>query len=213
MSMKKIVILGAGGLAKEIAFLIDDINKALPEPAWQILGYIISDFTEVSYDGKYPVIGNESFVTKFDGEIHVAIGIGIPSVNAKITSLLEKHTHVFFPNLVHPSTIWDAERITMGKGNIICAGNIFTTDIQIGSFNIFNLNGTFGHDMKIDDYCIFNPGTNMSGGVAVQSGCLIGTGATVLQYKNINAGAIVGAGSVVVKDVPANATVIGVPAK
>jgi acetyltransferase-like isoleucine patch superfamily enzyme len=47
----------------------------------------------------------------------------------------------------------------------------------------------------------------------VKRGASIGTSATILCGVTIGANAIVGAGSVVTKDVPENATVVGVPAK
>ena len=51
-----------------------------------------------------------------------------------------------FPNIIDPS-VQMSERITMGKGNIICAGNILTVDIALGDFNIINLDCTVGHDV------------------------------------------------------------------
>lgn len=36
--MKDIVIIGAGGFGREVAWLIDDINKN--EPTWNLLGYV-----------------------------------------------------------------------------------------------------------------------------------------------------------------------------
>ena len=39
--MKEIVIVGAGGLAKEVAFLIDQINHQKKQ--WNILGFIDSN--------------------------------------------------------------------------------------------------------------------------------------------------------------------------
>ena len=47
----------------------------------------------------------------------------------------------------------------------------------------------------------------------IKKGASIGSGATILSNTNIGENAIVGAGSVVTKDVPANAIVVGNPAK
>lgn len=47
----------------------------------------------------------------------------------------------------------------------------------------------------------------------VKNGASVGTGATILGGVTIGENAMVGAGSVVTKDVPANAVVVGVPAK
>ena len=212
--MRDIVILGAGGLAKEVAFLIEDINKAQAQPEWNLLGYIDSGpETRGRYNGKYPIIGDEDYVVTYEKDIWAVIGIGTPSIIRRICEKLCRYNHIHFPNLIHPNVIVDFERTRWGKGNIVCAGNIFTTDITVGSFNIFNPNCTYGHDTVIGNYSVFNPGLNISGGVTVEDGCLIGTGATVLQYLTIGAGSTVGAGAVVTKDVDSGATVVGVPAK
>ena len=51
--MKDIVIIGSGGLAKEVVFLIEEINKI--ENKWKILGFI-DDNIEVNHY-EYSIIG------------------------------------------------------------------------------------------------------------------------------------------------------------
>jgi len=208
--MRDIVILGAGGLAREVAFLIEDINRE--QNKWRILGFVDADPGRLGTAvGKYAVVSTEDeFETK---TVQAAIGIGDPAVRAKVAGRFGSRANITFPNLVHPGTVWDRDRVEMGEGNIICAGSVLTTDIRIGSFNYFNLNGTYGHDAEIGDCCVFSPGVNVSGGVRIGNACLLGSGATVLQYLAVGEGATVGAGAVVTKNVPSGATVLGIPAR
>jgi|SRR6185503_901628 len=208
--MEDIVIFGSGGMAREVAFLIEQINDASPQ--WNILGFVETDRERVGQQvGKYRVYCAEEEL--LDKTLSAAVGIGTPAVNHKITSRFAQHANIRFPNLIHPSVLRDESRVALGRGNILCAGNIFTTDITIGSFNIFNFSGIYAHDVRLGDCCVFNSGVKLSGGVEIGSRCLVGAGATILQYLKIGDEVTVGAGSVVTKDVTAGTTVIGVPAK
>jgi sugar O-acyltransferase (sialic acid O-acetyltransferase NeuD family) len=193
---KDIVIIGSGGHAKEVALLIEDISA--DNKTWNILGYIEKDKSDIG-----------------TGKINAAIAIGSPLVvKAVQTRLAEKYSDILlFPNLIHPSVMNNLRDVQLGQGNLICAGNIFTTDIVIGSFNCINRSCNISHDTIIKDYCVINPGVNISGGVAIESTCLIGTGATILQYLTIGENATVGAGAVVTNNVEKGKTVIGIPAK
>jgi sugar O-acyltransferase (sialic acid O-acetyltransferase NeuD family) len=210
--MNNLVILGAGGFAREVAFLIADVNRLKPE--WNLLGFLDVEAASVGTKvGPYSVVGTDDFLEAYSGELHVVIGIGIPQTIRRLAEQVRSAKHLRFPNLIHPSVIMDRERVSFGQGNIACAGTIFTTDIEIGSFNIINLGCTIGHDCQIGSYNVINPGTNISGGVTIADACLLGTGATILQYKKIADAAIVGAGSVVMQNVGPGLTVLGLPAK
>ena len=210
MGVKDIVVLGAGGFAREVAFLIEEINRVTP--TWNILGFVESEGKELGRQvGKYEVVYTEPDLTRI--KIAAAMGIGDPTTVRKISSRFQGCPDIEFPNLTHPSTVMDQDRISMGRGNVICAGNVLTTDIQIGSFNIVNITCTVGHDTRIGDCNVINPGVTISGGVEIGHHCMIGTGSTILQYKSIGDGATVGAGAVVVDDVSPGTVVVGVPAR
>ena len=207
--MKDIVIVGAGGFSKEVAFLIEDINKANLE--WNLLGYV--DEEVGSMNGKYTVVGNDEWLLNYDKPLHVVIGIGSTKIISKISENLKSNTLLKFPNLIHPNVVLDEEGVKFGEGNIICAGNIFTTDIEIGSFNIINLNCTIGHDSLIGSNNIFNPNVNVSGGANIGTDCFFGTSSTILQYINIGDNTIIGANGLVIKDLTEPGVYVGVPVK
>lgn len=207
--LQEIVIAGAGGFAREVAFLLEEINRVTP--MWKILGYVDRNKESVGKTvGRHSVIGTDEDLMSMRAS--VVLANGCPKVLRMMAEKLRQNSRLAFPNLIHPSTIWDKDSIQLGCGNIICARNTLSTNVRMGSFNVFNLNCTCGHDVRIGDYCITNPGSNISGGVEISDGCLIGAGATVLQYVKIGAGAKVGAGSVVIGDVEPDTTVMGVPA-
>ena len=101
----------------------------------------------------------------------------------------------------------------LGFGNIICKGNILTTNIEIGNFNHINLNCTVGHDVQFNDYITVYPGVNISGNVIINDCVEVGTGTKIIKGKKIVKETVIGAGSVVVKDIIENGTYIGIPAK
>ena len=211
--LKNIVIIGAGGHAKEVSFLIDEINRF--KPTWNLLGYIEKDNKSIRiYNGRYRILGNEAYFDKYQEPMHAVIAIGSPHLVDRIQNRLsKKYSQIIFPNLIHPSVEVKTVDVKMGQGNIICAGNIFTTDIMIGSFNCINRGCNISHDVSIHSKCIINPGVNISGGVVIKDRCLIGTGATIMQYITIDSDSTVGAGAVVIKNVGQNETVVGIPAK
>ena len=206
--MKDIVIIGAGGFGREVAWLIEDINKV--EHNWNIVGYVDDDKTiQGKYINNYKVIGNIEWLKH--QELYVVSAIGNPMVKKKIMeNLMESKNH--YPIIIHPSVI-SSDRVTLGEGSIICAGNILTVNINIGKHVIVNLGCTIGHDSVVGDYTTILPSSNISGFVKIGECVNIGTGSAIIQGVSIGENTVIGAGAVVTKTLPANCTAVGVPAK
>ena len=202
--MKKLVIVGNGGFAKEVEWLVERINAV--SPTWDFIGFIDKDCSNPK------VIGDDQFVVDYDGDIYVSIAIGTSGIREKIYTAYKCNPNVHFPNLIDPSVLL-SDRITLGEGNIICAGSILTVDISIGNCNIINLDCTVGHDAIISDFVTINPSVNVSGNTTIESGSNIGTGTQIIQGLSIGKNTIVGAGAVVSKTLPCNCTAVGIPAK
>ena len=212
--MKNIVIIGSGGFAKEVAFLIEEINKVSSDDLrYNILGYVDKEEKVDSRFGKYPVFMDDDNLLRYEEKLNVALGIGSPNLSKSILGKLIRNTNLLFPTLIHPNSVGDWDRIKFGMGNVVCANTVFTTDIEVGDFNIFNLSCTIGHDVTIGSYNVFNPSVNVSGGVEIVDRNLIGTGAQLLQYISLKKDIIVGAGAVVTKSIDDSGTYAGVPAK
>lgn len=204
--MKNLYIIGAGGLALEVLFLIEEINKVKEQYAFG--GFVDKEKGELN---GFKVFDEDTFLNNNkEKDTCIVFGIGDPSLIKKIHL---KYNHLHFPNLIHPNFVGDTKNIHLGKGNIITAGCVFTTNIKVGDFNLFNLNTTVGHDAHIGDINIINPSVSISGGVKIGNNNLIGVGSIILQYKTVGNDSIVGAASLVTKNVEDNVIVLGVPAK
>jgi len=208
----KVVILGAGGLAREAYWVFCDVNKRTGK-VWEVLGFIDENpahWGESICD--IPILGDFGwFKTASKGELKVISAVGSPKVRE---SLIEKARGLglIFCTVVHPS-VQMSEYVEMGFGTVITAGCILTTQIQIGNHVFLNLDTTIGHDVIIEGFVNVAPGCHISGNVALKEGADLGTGAVVLQGVTIGKWSTVGAGAVVIEDVPDNAVVAGVPAK
>ena len=207
--MKDIVIIGSGGFAKEVAFLIKEINKTKKQ--WNILGYIDEEIGFKS--GGHSVYQTDNWLINTSAKLNVVFGIGSPNLIEEIYTKLKVNKNLSYPNLIHPNVTGDWGNLEMGIGNIICASNNFTTDISMGNFNIFNLDCTIGHDTKISNFNVINPSVNISGGVVIKNKVMIGTSATILQYNEICSDVIIGASSLVTKNINTKGVYIGVPVK
>lgn len=206
--MKDIVIIGAGGFGREVAWLIEEINKE--QESWKIVGFVDDDTgLQGTIINGYKVIGDIEWLKQQN--LHAVSAIGNPIVKREIIDRL-KGGNIKYPVLIHPSVIC-SERLIIGEGTLICAGSILTVDIVVGKHVIVNLDSTIGHDTDVGDFVTILPSVNISGSVRIGSCASIGTGAKIINDVSIGECSVIGAGAVVVRNVPANCTAVGVPAK
>lgn len=210
-----IVIYGTGGLAREVHQLLEDIYSLSTDKhdGREFIGFIDDDIsTHGTCVHDHHVLGGIQWLVE-NQDTMVFVGVGSPAARRRIVNQIRQAApDVEFPKLIHPSAII-GDRVKIGDGTIICAGNIVTTDIRIGKHVIVNLDCTVGHDTQIDDFVTIAPSANVSGNVHLHEGCDLGTNCTLIQGMSVGQWSVLGAGAVVVRDIPNNATAVGNPAK
>jgi len=207
--MKKIVIIGAGGIGKEVTLIIDQINNF--RPTWNVIGFLDDNPKNL---GKvlngHRVIGNVEFLNNLSSDIYVVVAIANYGIKKRIVMNLKGKYK--FATLIHPRVLIH-NFMTVGDGTIIYEGAILTTDIKIGEHVIICPKCGIGHDSVVKDYVSLLWNVNISGGDTIEEGVLMGSGSTIIQNLSIGRGSIIGAGCVVIKDIPEYSTAVGIPAK
>ena len=135
--MRDIVVMGAGGLAREVMALLADLNRQ--RAVWNLVGFIERDESLTGRSvGQSVVLGSAAWLRRRQCETNVVFAIGTPEAITRAHSEIADLPWLRYPNLVHPTVTMDRDRVSIGEGNVVCAGNILTTDIAIGSYNVLN---------------------------------------------------------------------------
>jgi sugar O-acyltransferase (sialic acid O-acetyltransferase NeuD family) len=211
MNLQKVVIIGAGGSAREILDVFDAFNQI--QPTYNVLGFIVDP--EYGNPGTCildkPILGGFDWFTEQNDDIKAICGVGLPELRLLFVNRAQK-MGIRFISIIHPNAIL-TRRVTIGEDTVITAGCILTNQIRIGDHVHINTSCTIAHDVVIDDFVTLSPGVNIAGNVSLNQGCYIGIGATVIEKMNIGSWSIVGAGATVISNVPRNTTVVGTPNK
>jgi len=202
--MRRLVILGAGGCAREVVLYLAG-------------GYYsrVAFLDDTGTGQKCLLPPNASLISDLSAEWEgsdfiIAVG------NPRAKKVLEgRYAHMLgvCPNVEY-GCLWLDKGLLPECGVIIAPGCVLTTNISLGRHVIINFNSTVGHDTVIGDYTTISPGCNISGNVVIGEGCLIGTGAAIREKVLIASNVTVGAGAVVVKNLDKPGGVyIGNPAR
>ena len=209
--MKDIAIYGAGSFGREVACLLKRINSVSPQ--WNLLGFFDNIVPAASSNEYGPYLGDLETANKWDSPISLVFAIASPKdVDRYYKSIT--NPNIDFPNLIAPDVlIVDQDNFSMGKGNIISYGCLFSCNTHIGDFNIFNGFVSVGHDTVIGDCNAIMPSVRVSGGVSIGNRNFFGVNSVVLQQIRIGNDTVIGGSSLVIQKTKDGNTYIGVPAE
>jgi sugar O-acyltransferase (sialic acid O-acetyltransferase NeuD family) len=213
MSASHLIILGAGGMAREVlwyarALGINDIalvDETVPPGSSITCGQqqyrIVNDWDE--FERRAALAPYRDFI----------VAVGDPALKRRLTSSALRHGLTAAPTIIHRDAHIYGDDCSIGKGGVIAPGCRLTTNIVVGDFVTLGINCAIGHDAVIGDFVTCNPGCQVSGNVTLGAGVLIGTGACVKEKTTIAENVTVGAQACVIKNVEErDITLVGVPA-
>lgn len=195
--MKDIVIIGAGGIGREVAWIIEEINEVTP--TWKIVGFV-DDNAEMQ--GKelngYKVLGGLDILGKLDVKPEIIVAIANCSIKKEIVAKLKGKFD--FATIVYP-TVKVSKFIEIGQGTIIYPGVIITVNTKIGNHVLLSGNCGIGHDTVVGDYSSVLWGSAFSGYDVIGESCFIGVGTKIIQGINIINGSKISAGMILTEDI------------
>jgi sugar O-acyltransferase (sialic acid O-acetyltransferase NeuD family) len=184
-------ILRAGGDAGDIAFVDDD-----------------EAVHGTSVDG-VPVLGSLQDI-EAPGGSEWLVAYGGQGQRLDLAGRVADRGGSFF-SAVHPdATVSSAA--ALGAGVTVNARSYVGPGASLAAHVLVDSCVNVSHDVSLDRGATVTPNATLAGDVTVGVDAYVGPGATVLRGREVGDGAVVGAGAVVTEDVPADTTVIGVPA-
>ena len=191
--MKKIVIIGSGGLGREVLGIIQSINRK--ENSWNFIGFYDDNLSTDLING-FPILGKIDELNQINEELYVVIAIGNPKIKELIKNKII-NSQIKFPTLIHPSVeIYSEENVVLGKGVVIAANSVLTVNIEISDFVYINTAAVIAHDTKIGKYSMIMPTVSISAGGEIGEKVYIGNGTKIDYAIQIDDNAVIKAGSI-----------------
>lgn len=178
----KVVIFGAGGMAKEI------------------IGYMETDHRD--FEIQY-VVANEPFNNpRFDFEVRkranpdddyaYILAVMDPAVKRKIVAENEDRWATY----IHDSACVSSYA-EVGRGSVFAPWTLITGDGRCGRFVFLNSNAAIGHDCSVGDYSSLLPYAELLGHSELGADCIMGTNSYLYHGVRVPDGSRLSVGSVV----------------
>ncbi|MDM4718591.1 acetyltransferase [Micromonospora sp. WMMA1363] len=210
--MRDLVIVGAGGFARETAAAVCAVNGV--QPRWRLRGFLDDDpaLHGVTRAG-LPILGGTDALAGMSGT-QVVVCVGNPRNYVARQRIVERLGLPVerYATIVHPTADVGAGSV-LGPGSVLLAGVVLTADVTVGEHVAVMPHVVLTHDDQVSDHVTIASGVRLGGGATLRRGAYVGAGALVREGVTVGAGSLVGMGSVVLRDVPDGEIWAGNPAR
>lgn len=210
--MTPLVLVGAGGFARETAAAVHAINAA--NPTFDLLGFVDDDPALAGrHIDRVRVLGPVAIAGSMT-DAQIVVCTGNPADYTSRRRLVERLavSATRYATIVHPAAIVP-RAAELGPGTVVLATVVLTCGIRVGAHVALMPGVVLTHDDVVADYATFGSGVRLAGGVHVGEGAYLGAGALVREHRTIGAWSLLGMGSVLTKDLPEGEVWAGVPAR
>lgn len=208
-------IFGAGGFGREVMPVARSMLAQRRNDEDFELVFVVDDPRAESTNGQR-VLSRAAFLASPAERKFFSVAIADTKHRERIVGELAGEGAIPF-SIVAPNSLF-LDGSTLGEGAIFCPFTMVTSNAHIGRHFHANIYSYVAHDCVIGDFVTFAPSVRCNGYVVIEDHVYVGTNAVIKPGSAqdptvIGRGAVIGMGAVVTKSVPANAVVVGNPAR
>lgn len=209
VSATPLVIVGCGGHGRELLAAVEAMNAV--DVRWDPIGFVDDEPRHLDRLERLGarILGPISWLEEHPATY--ALGIGTSRVRRVVSARLEA-AGCAPATIVHPGAGIGPD-VRLDEGVVVYDRTTITTDVRIGRHSHVNVACAVQHDSTIGEFVQMSPGVLVNGDCHLSDDVFLGSGAVVTRGCSVGARSRVGAGAVVLSDVPADVTVLGLPAR
>ena len=170
MTMRKLVIIGARALGREVCNYAQDIGIS-------VKGFLDSDPSVLNaFSGYPPVLSSVEEYTLENKDVFIC-ALGDSDARKKYVSIIEGKRGEFL-SVVHKSA-YIGRNVRIGCGCIVAPNVTITADITIGNHVLINVNSSINHDVVLEDFVSIGPGCRLIGRNMLRKGMTLRANTTL----------------------------------
>jgi sugar O-acyltransferase (sialic acid O-acetyltransferase NeuD family) len=208
--MMELVLLGAGGHAREILDIVSEINAG--RASIRLVG-LIDERPEARgrMVAGVPVLGGFDWfqANGYRGSVTSAVG----NVNLRERFVRQAaDLGLSFARVISPRAAVSPSA-ELGAGVVVFPHAFISSQVRLGNHCHCNVSASVSHDTQVGDFAILAPGARATGRVTLGLAVKIGANATVLPGLCVGDYTVIGAGAVVTDSIESHCVAAGVPAR
>lgn len=212
VTMKSLLIIGAGGMGREVVDMIRASAQERDGARYTDIAFIDDALTPGSLVYGVKVAGDRMMLGGLKpGTVELCVAVGDPLTRREIIDDIERYGHRF-ATIIDPTAMVRPTAI-IGEGVLVSARAFVSCNVSLESHAVVSFGAIVGHDAVVGRYAFIGPRAVVCGAVRIAEGAIVGAGASLHPGVKVGRWAKVAVGAAAFGHVEERATMFGNPAR